>query len=183
MRQRLALRAAVACARIARLREDERDLRDAEHLTRAGDDPGPAGRIHRLWRMFASRPVRIDQPSSRRAADLLDLPRDVDLENLAGALQSLATSSDNPLAAAARAGSMTMRALMRTPRADAEILALWLSDLMLATRLGWGAPVPLLATTIAHPSLRSASGRRPRPDDPDWGQGCAMIKEGGRIDD
>ena len=35
-------------------------------------------------------------------------------------------------------------------RKHAEIFALWLSDLALARRLGWDAPVPLLATAIAH---------------------------------
>ena len=65
-----------------------------------------------------------------------------------------------------------MRMLDGAPRAEAEILALWLSDLMLARKLGWDAPIALLATTIALPSLRSA-GRRPRPDDADWPLYCA----------
>jgi len=57
---------------------------------------------------------------------------------------------------------------------DLEIFALWLADLALARRLGWDAPVPLLATTIAHPSLcRSPSGKRPRPGDPDWADAAA----------
>lgn len=51
---------------------------------------------------------------------------------------------------------------------DAEIFALWSADLVLARRLGWAAPLPLLATTIVHPSLRNASGRRPQPGDADW---------------
>jgi lysophospholipase L1-like esterase len=39
----------------------------------------------------------------------------------------------------------------------------------LAQRLDWDAPVPLLATAIAHPSSRRGpSGKRPRPADPDW---------------
>jgi len=39
----------------------------------------------------------------------------------------------------------------------------------LARRLDWDAPVPLLATAIAHPSSRRGpSGKRPRPADPDW---------------
>ena len=57
---------------------------------------------------------------------------------------------------------------------DVEIFALWLADLALARRLGWDAPVPLLATTIAHPSLRRGpSGKRPRPGDPDWADAVA----------
>ena len=58
-RMRLALRAAVAAARLLRLDADEAGLRDALHLTRPGDDPGPAGRIHDLLRRWASRPLRL----------------------------------------------------------------------------------------------------------------------------
>ncbi len=90
LRQRLALRAAVACARIARLREDERALRDAEHLAPGrGDEPGPAGRIHRLWRLFASRPLRLDASTLRMAADLLGLPDGPNFDGLAAACGTL----------------------------------------------------------------------------------------------
>jgi hypothetical protein len=59
LRMRLALRSASATCRLMRLSGDEADLRDAEYLTRLGDDPGPAGRLHRLWRQFSSRPARL----------------------------------------------------------------------------------------------------------------------------
>ncbi len=175
LRQRLALRAATACAALARHREDSSALRDAEHLSpNAGSDAnaGPAGRIHRLWRGFAARPAGFDQQNLRRAADLLELPRDLDFEALAEALRRLFQGEENPLAAAARAGSTTTRMLDGAPRAETGILALWLSDLMLARKLGWDAPIALLATTIARPSSRSA-GRRPRPGDADWPLHCA----------
>ncbi|MGL4528789.1 MAG: DUF1403 family protein [Aestuariivirga sp.] len=58
-RMRLALQAAVASSRLLRISVDEAALRDAEQLTRPGDDPGPAGRLHRLWRRFAERPARL----------------------------------------------------------------------------------------------------------------------------
>jgi hypothetical protein len=174
LRQRLALRAATACASIARHREDERGLRDAEYLAAASADPGPAGRLHRLWRRLTSQPTGLDAERLRMAADLLGLPQTIDIETLAGALKNLARENRNPLAAAALAGSATLRALADAPRLDAEILALWLADLMLAARLGWTAPVPLLATAITHASLRTkSSGKRPRPDDADWGESCA----------
>jgi Protein of unknown function (DUF1403) len=54
---RLALRAAVSALRLMRISGDEASLRDAEHLTRPGDDPGPAGRLHRMLRRLASRPA------------------------------------------------------------------------------------------------------------------------------
>jgi Protein of unknown function (DUF1403) len=59
LRMRLALKAAVVTGKLMRLNADEAALRDAVHLTRAGDDPGPAGRLHQLWRLFASRPTRL----------------------------------------------------------------------------------------------------------------------------
>ena len=55
------------------------------------------------------------------------------------------------------------------PQIDAEIFALWLADLVLARRLGWEAPLPLLATTIDASFLaHCVQDRRPRPSDPDW---------------
>ncbi len=58
LRARLALKAAHVAARLLRQKADEAALRDAEHLTRPGDDPGPAGRLHRLLRQASSRPTR-----------------------------------------------------------------------------------------------------------------------------
>ncbi|MGL4234775.1 DUF1403 family protein [Tabrizicola sp.] len=68
LRMRLALQAAVAGARLLRLSADEAALRDAEWLTRPGDDPGPAGRLHRHWRRFAGWPTRL----AGEMADALD---------------------------------------------------------------------------------------------------------------
>jgi Protein of unknown function (DUF1403) len=56
-------------------------------------------------------------------------------------------------------------------RPDAEFLALWLADAVLARRLGWPLPLPLIAAALLHPSLRTA-GRRPYPADPDWTAKC-----------
>jgi hypothetical protein len=71
LRMRLALEAAVASARLLRLSADEAALRDAEQLTRSGDDPGPAGRVHRIWRSFAARPARLaGETAEARAAEI-----------------------------------------------------------------------------------------------------------------
>ena len=75
------LRAATACAALARHREDSSALRDAEHLSpnAGGNAPtSPAGRIHRLWRGFAARPVGFDatKPAQgRRSARTAARPR------------------------------------------------------------------------------------------------------------
>ncbi|MFY9831628.1 MAG: DUF1403 family protein, partial [Methylocystis sp.] len=169
LRQRLALGAATACAKMARLREDAAGLRDTEHLASVGGETSPAGRIHRLWRLFASRPLELDAPTLRMAADLLDLSHGADFEGFAEALRDAVAGAEHPLAAAAGASAAAMKLFGDAPRVDAEIFALWLSDLVLARRLGWDAPVPLLGTAIAHPSWRrSAAGKRPRPGDADW---------------
>jgi hypothetical protein len=168
LRQRLALQAAAACAKLARLREDAANLRDAEHLAPVGGT-SPAGRIHRLWRLFGSRPLRIDAPTLRTAAELLGLADGANFEDFADALRDVVADAEHPLAAAVGASDATVKFLSDAPPVDAEILALWVADIALAQRLGWDAPVPLLATTITHPSLRrGATGKRPRPGDANW---------------
>ena len=174
LRQRLALGAATACAALARHREDSSALRDAEHLSpnAGGNAPtSPAGRIHRLWRLFASRPTPLDASILRMAADLVGLTDATSFDGLAAALRDLTAGAEHPLAAAAGASAAAMELFRDESPVDVEILALWLADIALARRLGWDAPVPLLATAITHPSLRrGGAGRRPRPGDPDWAQ-------------
>jgi hypothetical protein len=177
LRQRLALSAATACAALARHREDSSALRDAEHLSpdAGGNAPtSPAGRVHRLWRLFASRPMRLDASTLRIAADLVGLTDATSFDGLAAALRDIVAGAEHPLAAALGASAAAMKLLTDAPPVDVEIFALWLSDLALARRLRWGAPVPLLATTIAHASWRRGpSGKRPRPADPDWARAMA----------
>ena len=118
--------------------------------------------------------MRLDAPSLRTAAALLDLSDGSNFEGFADALRDIVAGSEHPLAAAAGASVATMNFLPDAPPVDAEIFALWAADLALARRLGWDAPVPLLATAIAHASLRrGAGGKRPRPGDPDWADAVA----------
>jgi hypothetical protein len=58
-RMRIVLQAALAAARATRRPADAAALRDARHLTRPGDDPGPAGRLHDGLRRWAARPLRL----------------------------------------------------------------------------------------------------------------------------
>jgi hypothetical protein len=176
LRQRLALRAASACASMARLREDVSALRDAEHLAPGGEatQTSPAGRIHRLWRLFALRSLRLDAPTLHMAADLLDLSDGADFEGFADALRDIVAGAEHPLAAAAGASAAAMKLFSDMPPVDAEIFALCLADLALAQRLGWDAPIPLLATAITHPSLRrGGAGKRPRPGAQGWADAMA----------
>ena len=87
---------------------------------------------------------------------------------LAERLSETARAGD-PVSAAAKAAAAVFAALPDAPAADAEVLALWAFDLVLALRLRWARPVPLIATKLLDPGLRSdGGGRRARPGDPDW---------------
>ena len=143
-----------------RLREDEAGLRAAHLLTRPGDDLGPAGRLYRAWRDVASRPMRLDEPSLARLAQRLGLPEPPPM--------GLEPGRDRPIAAAVEAARAAADPLQEE-RPEGEALGLMLADTVLASRLGWISPVPLLATTIVHPALKiGREGRRPRPDDAGW---------------
>lgn len=69
-RMRITLKAAVSASRLLRARADETELRDSLHLTRPGDEPGLAGRAHRLLRRFAKTPVRLANATLEELAEL-----------------------------------------------------------------------------------------------------------------
>ncbi|MBV1708039.1 MAG: DUF1403 family protein [Hyphomicrobiales bacterium] len=166
LRQRLALRAAAACAKPLRLREDESDLRDALHLTLPGADPGRAGRLHSLWCRLARPITPLDETPIAAMLALIGAPASIDAGRLA-ALWQAGAMPRHPLAAATRAA----RAASLPPEfgIEGEILALWLADFWLAQSLGWGQGMPLLATRILGAGIvRGVDGRRLRPSDADW---------------
>jgi Protein of unknown function (DUF1403) len=60
------------------------------------------------------------------------------------------------------------------PAPSSEMFAFWVFDMVIAVRLRWPRPVPLIATKILDPNLRSPSGgRRPSPGDPAWPNAAA----------
>jgi hypothetical protein len=177
LRQRLALKSAASCARLARLREDETAIRDAEHLSVGGafEATTPGGRLHRLWRLLATRPARFNAPTLQSAQALLGLPGGDSTQGLADALSEIVATATHPLAAAASVSLAASRHFDDANPNDAEMISLWLADAALAQKLGWRSAVPLIATAIAHPALRKdRGGRRPRPGDPDWCYALAL---------
>ena len=103
---------------------------------------------------------------SLHVAGLLNVNVDEALRAAVREVQQLAASTDiAPLAAAEAVRNVTAQ------RPDAEILALWLADAVLAARLKWPVPVPLLASALIHSSLR-VDGRRPHPSDANWVLSC-----------
>jgi Protein of unknown function (DUF1403)/HTH DNA binding domain len=91
----------------------------------------------------------------------------VDPNGLASRLKACA-GEDDPVSAAAKAAAFAFSAVPDAPTADAEILALWTFDMVIAIRLRWPRPLPLIAGKILDPGLRSRGGGRPRPGDPTW---------------
>ena len=138
LRDRLALRAAAACVAFSGRSEREAELRDAVHLLRPGDLPGPAGETCLAWRRAVERPVSI--------------------KTLGRALPTL---EPGQIAAWLEAGTgapvtravMVLEAVLReVPRAD--VAGLILADAALAQALGWDQVVPLLAAALKRADLR-----------------------------
>jgi hypothetical protein len=169
LRSRLALQSAAAAAKILRLSVDEGTLRDIRF---AIGDAGPAARLLALWRHLAARPPSLDAERLATAAAALELPLP-DASVLAKTLSETARVGD-PVSVAAKAAAITFAAVPDAPAADAEILAFWAFDSVLALRLRWPRPLPLIATSILSPSIRSdGGGRRVLPGDPAWPHAAA----------
>jgi hypothetical protein len=167
--QRLALRAAAACVSARGRQEDERALRDAFYLRQTGADPGPAGRLLVLWRRLAGRSPALDEERIRVAAADLDVPMADACRDIADQARMLAEGSRPAVVAAAEAAALCVRV-----RPDADILGLWLADAVLASRLRWPVPLPLIAAVLLQPQFRlGPQRRRPRPGEPDWSHLCS----------
>ena len=141
-RRRLAVRAAVASTRGL----EPAELRDAWCLTLAGADHGPAGRVYSAWRALS------DPVGRRPAAEIavgFEVSPFVATEILA-ALDDLAATGAPPLDAAGVA--WTRAIVLGAGRACAA----WAADRALATALGWGSAIPLLATS---PGFRALPDR------------------------
>lgn len=169
-RQRLALACAEACVRLQGRAEDAATLRDHLYLTRPGDDPGPAGRVLQAWRALAATPPFGAPPPDAgwpaTLAGLLSLNVDEALLEAFDAAAALSAGRENPVDAAATAAATALRL-----RPDCRPLALWLADAVLARRLDWPAPAPLLAAHLKREAFRHAVG--PQADGGPWRVACA----------
>ena len=138
LRDRLALRAAEACVAFSGRPEREGELRDAVHLLRPGDLPGPAGETYLAWRRAAERPVSIK--ALGRALPVFE----------AGQIAAwLDAGKGLPVT---RAVMVLEAVLTKAPRAD--VAGLILTDAALAQTLGWDHVVPLLAAGLKRADLR-----------------------------
>lgn len=138
LRARLALRAAEACLAFAGRPERTRALRDAVHLLRPGDLPGPAGETYLAWRRAVERPVSFK--TLCRAFPYLQAAQ------IAGWLDA---GRDAPVSHAAMVVEAVLADLPR-----GEVPALILADAALAQALGWDHVLPLLAAGLKRADLR-----------------------------
>ena len=178
-RQRLALRAAAATARLLGHREDEAALRDAWHLRPPGADPGPAGNVLAAWRRLAARSPVIDVDGLRAIVGLLGLAWSDGLAAIPALVAEQARATrPAPLVAASVAFEVAALG------AQAEVLAWWCADLALAARFRWPFALPILATQIHAPVLRGGAGRRRiRPGEEGFaGAACVAAAAGGAED-
>lgn len=153
-RQRLALSCTAAVARQGGRTEDEAALRDAWYLRRDGDDPGPAGRILEAWRRLGERAALRSEDWAFHLAAALELRLDDGLRDVVSVAAKLAKGQGSAVAAAAEIAAVSQRF-----RPDSEALALWLADAVLAHRLKWPAPVPLLAGHVRRSDFFRAAKR------------------------
>ena len=143
LRDRLALRASEACVAFSGRPERAGELRDAVHLLRPGDLPGPAGETCLIWRRSAERPVSVK--SLGRALPALEP------EQIAAWLDGYDPCGAVQVAPLARAATVLETVLTDAPRAD--VPALIMAEAALAQELGWDHVVPLLATGLKRADL------------------------------
>lgn len=140
LRERLALRAAETCVAFSGRPERARELRDAVHLLRLGDLPGPAGETFVMWRRAVERPVSIK--ALHRA-----LPEG-HADRIAGWLDA------GQGAPVARASTVLEAVLEDRPRD--QTAALLLAEAALAQALDWTHVLPLLAIGLKRSDLRKS---------------------------
>jgi hypothetical protein len=163
-RARLALKSAAASVRLAGRTEDEAALRDAVLFLQPGADPGPAGHHLRAWQHLAARAPALDPEGLQMIVARLGLRWSPDLVSVPKWIAALDRGGrPAPFAAAAIADQVTQL------RPDAEALAFWLADLVLARRLRWPFSVPLSMAQVQSAAFRpDADKTRIRPGRPEF---------------
>lgn len=137
-RDRLALMAAEVCAGLAGRRDGAGTMRDALHLARLGDDPGPAGRVLRQWSRVVARPISV--------SGLARALEGVTPEQIALCLDATGTTPVD------KAAQVIEAVLEGNPRGEAA--ALILADAVLAKSLGGSHVLPLLSLSLTARDLR-----------------------------
>ncbi|MBO9195958.1 DUF1403 family protein [Rhizobium sp. 16-449-1b] len=174
-RDRLALKSAAVAARMLGSNEQETAIRDAVLLTSAGDDPGPAGKLFLATRMLARRSGTFAAPFVREVAALLGMNWDDGLASIPDMVDSA-----NQSGRAAPFAVADLITAISAVRPDTEVLALGLAEVVLAQKLNWPKPVPLLLPERFGPAFRTIGGRgRVRPGEPAYHKAiCLALVDG-----
>lgn len=174
-RDRLALKSAVVVAKMLGRNEEENALRDAVLLTPADGDPGPAGKLFLATRMLARRAAMPGTAFVKELATLFAIRWDDDLTSVVDIVDTAIQSGRAaPLAVA------DLISAIIALRPDAEVLALALADIVLARKLKWPKPVPLVLPARFGSAFRTIGGRgRVRPGEPAYPKAiCLALVEG-----
>ncbi|UXT00451.1 DUF1403 family protein [Agrobacterium tumefaciens] len=168
-RQRLALRCVQSAVQLIGRNEGEAGLRDAVLLTASGDDPGPAGAMVLAFQKLAAKTRPIGSKVLQDLAALIDL-RSGGLDEIADLFDAaLQSPRAIPFAVADLVDSIC------AAQPDAEILAWWLADRLLAERLGWACGVPLLMGERYGAAFKTIGGRgRVRPGEPGFARAVCL---------
>ncbi|NEK18152.1 DUF1403 family protein [Rhizobium leguminosarum] len=174
-RDRLALKSGAVAVKMVGRNEDEHALRDALLLTAAGDDSGPAGKLFLATRMLSRRSGTITTPFVEELAELLG----VRWHDSLASIPDMADSANQSGRAAPFAVADLITAISAV-RPDAEVLALGLAEVVLAHKLKWPKPVPLLLPERFGVSFRTIGGRgRVRPGEPAYPKAiCLALVDG-----
>nr|WP_295979783.1 DUF1403 family protein [uncultured Agrobacterium sp.] len=174
-RDRLALKSAAVAAKIVGRAEEENALRDAVLLTVAGDDPGPAGKLFLATRLLTRRSGPVTTSFVKEIADLFGLRWDDGLASIPDIVDSAYQSGR-----AAPFAVADLITAISAIRPDAEVLALGLADVVLAHKLNWPKPVPLLLPERFGTGFRTIGGRgRVRPGEPAYPKAiCLALVDG-----
>ncbi|MBP1861583.1 DUF1403 family protein [Rhizobium herbae] len=160
-RQRLALRASHSAVQMIGRNEGAAGLRDVVLLTAPGNDPGPAGAMYLAFQKLAAKKRPISSKGLEELAALMGMRRE--------GLSEIADLFDGALQSG-RAVPFVVADLVTNicaARPDAEILAWWLADRLLAEKLAWACGVPLTMGERHGAAFKTIGGRgRVRPGEP-----------------
>lgn len=174
-RDRLALKSATVAARMLGRNEEEAGIRDAVSLTALGDDAGPAGKLFWATRLLARQSGTITTPFVKELAALLGMRWDDSLVQVPELIDTAIQSGRaSPFAVA------DLLTAISAVRPDAEVLALGLAEVVLAQKLNWPKPVPLLLPERFVPAFRTIGGRGcVRPGEPAYPKAiCLAMVDG-----
>jgi hypothetical protein len=152
-RGRQALACAVSAVRLSGRNKEQAALRDAVLLTAVVDDPGPAGRLVLAFQRLAGKTRIINSKVLEDLAGLMGLRRDGMCEIADIFDDAIQPARAVPFAAA------DLVADICAARPDAEILAWWLADRLVAEKLGWDRGVPLLMGERYGAAFKTIGGR------------------------